>query len=228
MPTLNNTLNWNAIDTVLLDMDGTLLDLHFDNHFWLEYLPKRYAQHHDICPDQATRELHSRFEAKRGTLEWYCLEHWSDELAVDIRRIKKEVDHLISERPFTQAFLSFLGDQGKQRILITNAHPHTLELKLQVTGIEPLLDQIISSHQYGAPKEEQSFWQQLHRQINFDPARTLFVDDTECILAAAQQFGIANLLCIHQPDSKGHHRQIERFPAIDHFDELIPASYHRS
>ncbi|MGB5279222.1 MAG: haloacid dehalogenase, partial [Gammaproteobacteria bacterium] len=23
------------IDTVLLDLDGTLLDLHFDNHFWL-------------------------------------------------------------------------------------------------------------------------------------------------------------------------------------------------
>ncbi|HBT55971.1 MAG TPA: haloacid dehalogenase, partial [Pseudomonas sp.] len=32
-------LNWNAIDTVLLDMDGTLLDLHFDNHFWLEHMP---------------------------------------------------------------------------------------------------------------------------------------------------------------------------------------------
>ncbi|MFV8760570.1 GMP/IMP nucleotidase, partial [Yersinia enterocolitica] len=28
-------LNWQEIDTVLLDMDGTLLDLEFDSHFWL-------------------------------------------------------------------------------------------------------------------------------------------------------------------------------------------------
>ena len=24
------------VDTILLDMDGTLLDLHYDNHFWME------------------------------------------------------------------------------------------------------------------------------------------------------------------------------------------------
>src|SRR5688572_6670841 len=34
-------IDWNAVDTVLLDMDGTLLDLHFDNYFWLTHLPKR-------------------------------------------------------------------------------------------------------------------------------------------------------------------------------------------
>ncbi|MEK9134555.1 MAG: haloacid dehalogenase, partial [Pseudomonadota bacterium] len=27
---------WNNLDTLLLDLDGTLLDLHYDNHFWLE------------------------------------------------------------------------------------------------------------------------------------------------------------------------------------------------
>ncbi|UTW46728.1 GMP/IMP nucleotidase [bacterium SCSIO 12696] len=207
-------------------MDGTLLDLHFDNHFWLEYLPQRYAEHHGLCPNQATNELHARFEAKRGTLEWYCLEHWSEQLAVNIRELKEEIDHLIQERPFTQGFLDYLGDEGKQRVLVTNAHPDSLSLKLQITGIGDRLDRIISSHQFGAPKEEQTFWQQLHQQLGFDPQRTLFVDDTERILEAAQQFGIKHLLCIHQPDSKGVHRNIERFPAINHFDELTPSNYH--
>ena len=32
-------LNWSKIDTVLLDMDGTLLDLHYDSHFWLNVIP---------------------------------------------------------------------------------------------------------------------------------------------------------------------------------------------
>ena len=37
-------INWPQIDTVFLDMDGTLLDLHFDNHFWREHMPRRYAE----------------------------------------------------------------------------------------------------------------------------------------------------------------------------------------
>jgi putative hydrolase of the HAD superfamily len=31
------------IDTVLLDMDGTILDLKFDSHFWRELVPTKYA-----------------------------------------------------------------------------------------------------------------------------------------------------------------------------------------
>ncbi len=32
---------WSRIDVVCLDMDGTVLDLRFDNRFWLEMLPRR-------------------------------------------------------------------------------------------------------------------------------------------------------------------------------------------
>ena len=216
------TIDWRTVDTVLLDMDGTLLDLHFDNFFWRDHLPRRYAEHHGLCPDQASRELHARFEAKRGTLDWYCLEYWSAELAVNIRQLKEEIDHLIRERPYVQQFLRELGDHGKQRILITNAHPQSLELKLAITGIDALLDTVVSSHQYCAPKEERAFWQQLHGQLQFDPARTLFVDDTECILSAASDFGIRHLLCVAQPDSRAQPRQIPDFPAVTHFDELLP------
>ena len=41
---VDQVLDWDSIDTVLLDMDGTLLDLHFDNHFWLEFVPHKYAE----------------------------------------------------------------------------------------------------------------------------------------------------------------------------------------
>ncbi|WIO75005.1 GMP/IMP nucleotidase [Porticoccaceae bacterium LTM1] len=217
-------IDWNAIDTVLLDMDGTLLDLHFDNFFWLDHLPRRYAEHHGVCPDQATKDLHARFDAKRGSLEWYCLEYWSNELSLDICQLKEEVNHLIQERPFVQEFLRELGDSGKQRVLITNAHPGSLSLKLRITGIDQLLDTVISSHRYGAPKEEQSFWQQLHSELQFNPERTLFIDDTERILTSAKEFGIKHLLCITQPDSKMAPRTIEHYPAVTHFDEVLPVT----
>jgi HAD superfamily hydrolase (TIGR01509 family) len=215
-------LDWDSIDTVLLDMDGTLLDLHFDNFFWLEYLPKRYAEHHGICPDEATTKLHSFFNEKKGTLDWYCLEYWSEQLAMNIRQLKKEIAHLIQERPFVQEFLTALEKNNIQRVLITNAHHHSLELKLAITGIDQQLDQIITSHSYQAPKEDQLFWQKLHQDINFNPQRTLFIDDTESILMAAEKFGIKYLLCITQPDSKQAIRQLHQFPAITHFNELLP------
>ncbi|MEH6528571.1 MAG: GMP/IMP nucleotidase [Porticoccus sp.] len=215
-------IDWNNIDTVLLDMDGTLLDLHFDNFFWLTHLPKRYAEHHNICPNKATGELHGLFNDKRGTLDWYCLEYWSRELSVNIRQLKEEINHLIQERPYVLEFLKQLGASGKQRVLVTNAHPLSLELKLSATGIEDLLDHIYSSHEFGQPKESQLFWHALAAQQHFDPSRTLFIDDSIDVLHSAQQYGIGHLLGINQPDSKQGSRKIDGFQAITHFDEILP------
>lgn len=215
-------IDWTNIDTVLLDMDGTLLDLHFDNYFWLTHLPQRYAEHHGVCPDQATKDLHNRFNEKRGTLDWYCLEFWSKELSVNIRELKKEVEHLIVERPFVQEFLTQLGETGIQRVLITNAHPQSLELKLSLTGIGPLLDHIYTSHQFGHPKESPNFWHALKQQQHFEPKRTLFIDDSLEVLKAAKKYGIGHLLGISQPDSKQQARQVNGFPSIQHFNEIFP------
>lgn len=215
-------IDWRAIDTVLLDMDGTLLDLHFDNHFWLTHLPARYAEHHGLCPDEATQKLHQLFHEKRGTLDWYCLDFWSRSLAVNIRQLKEEIQHLIAERPDAVQFLRALKATGKQRILITNAHRESLELKLAATGIEAELDLIISSHDYGYPKEDQQFWRALADQVPFDPARTLFIDDSLAVLTAAERYGIKYLCAIRQPDSKKTAVDTGHFPAIDHFADIFP------
>lgn len=218
-------IDWSAIDTVLLDMDGTLLDLHFDNVFWLQHLPQRYAEHHGLCPDETRKALHQRFDLMRGTLDWYCLDYWDRELSLDIRRLKEEIQYLIVERPHAIHFLQQLGQAGKQRVLATNAHPRSLELKLSRTGIGTHLDRIISSHQYRAPKESPLFWQSLVDDIGLDPARTLFIDDSVAVLQAAENFGIRHLLCIHQPDSQLLRRHEGPYPAIDHFDEILPLPF---
>lgn len=217
-------IDWSAIDTVFLDMDGTLLDLHFDNYFWLHHLPQRYAEHHNLNPDQAIEDLLRQFASKQGTLDWYCTDYWSNALSVDIPALKREVSHLIAERPQVRRFLQNLGAGHRSRVLITNAHRHSLSLKLEITGIDTLLDQVISSHDYGAPKESRAFWQQLRTHVIFDPDRALFIDDSEAVLCAAREFGIRHLLCIRQPDSKQARRINLAFPAIDHFDELLPAA----
>lgn len=215
-------IDWNDIDTVLLDMDGTLLDLHFDNFFWLEHLPRRYAEAYGLDLPTANQKLQAHIKAHEGTLNWYCLEFWSDSLGLDIRALKEEVKHKIAVRPFVVEFLQRLKTRNKRLVLITNAHPQSLDLKLEVTAIDQWLHMVISSHEFQQPKEAQEFWQQLHQREPFEPARTLFIDDTVRILDSARAFGVRHLLCLQQPDSQREVRKISEYPAIHHFDEIMP------
>jgi len=214
-------LNWSAIDTVLLDMDGTLLDLHFDNHFWLDYLPQRYAEHHGISREAADAELVPLFKHHAGQLNWYCTDFWSRELKLSIRDLKREVADLIALRPDADYFLAALRRAGKRVVLITNAHRDSLSLKMERVELAPWFDRLISSHDYGFPKEDQQFWHALQQDSPFDPARTLFIDDSLPILRSARAHGVAHLLAVLQPDSRGALKDTEEFAAVDGYRELV-------
>jgi putative hydrolase of the HAD superfamily len=160
------------------------------------------------------------FRRTAGTLDWYSLDYWSRELAVDIVQLKREVEHLIAVHPFVEEFLERL--QGRKRvILVTNAHRKSLRLKLEHTGIGRFFEAMISSHDYQRPKEDPEFWRRLQRELNFDPARTLLVEDHVGILDTARGFGIAHLIAVSRPDSKGAARAINGYPAIENFGELL-------
>jgi 5'-nucleotidase len=223
-------IDWNAINTVLLDMDGTLLDLHYDNYFWSTYLPKRYAEIKNIPLPQAKDKLHKHISSQEGTLNWYCLDYWSEALEINIGELKAEpaIKHKIIERPHTLAFLQFLHQKNKHVVLVTNAHPTGLNMKLAATSFGQYLHHIVSSHQFNTPKEEQLFWQCLSKHLStvnndqhpFDPEKTLFIDDNERILRAAGIYGIAHTVGIHQPDSTIS-RQLAIPNAIQHFTEIM-------
>lgn len=210
-------LNWNNIDTVLLDMDGTLLDLHFDNQFWVEYLPRRYAEKHGQTVAWAKRHIHPMMHRIQGQMDWYCLDFWTRELGLPIVELKREMAHLIQMRPGADAFLRALQSSGRQVVLITNAHRDSLALKMERVELRSYFQRLISSHDFGYPKEEQAFWHALRAELDFDPQRTLFIDDGLAILRAARAFGIAQLLAVRQPDSKGELRDTGEFAAVDDF-----------
>ena len=215
-------LDWQQIDTVLLDMDGTLLDLHFDNHFWLEHLPQAYASHKHIGYDEALAELNTHFVGLRGTLSWYCLDYWSDLTGLPVALLKEDVAHKIRFRPHVQDFLLQLQQAGKRRVIVTNAHRDSVNLKLRHTGLDRYVDRIISSHDYREPKENQAFWDHLLHDEPFDPARTLLIDDSQSVLESAARWGIGHLLMVFHPDSARPPVTSDRFAGIHHFDELAP------
>ena len=219
-------LDWARIDTVLLDMDGTLLDQHFDNYFWSEHLPRRYAEKNNLSLEESRRLLDTHLNDRIGSLQWYCLDYWSNLVDMDMAALKHEISHKIRIRPYTEEFLQALRQMGKKLVLITNCHRAGLELKMAITRIDRLLDLVVSSHDYQVPKEEHEFWLRLQQQEHFHPERTLFIDDTPRVLASARRFGIPWLVCINKPDSQMPAKKSGRYIDIEHFDEIMPGPVH--
>ncbi len=226
MSNLPIQLDWDSIDTVLLDMDGTLLDLHFDFYFWTQHLPQKYSQIHNADINEVTDNIAHRLAEKQGQLEWYCTDYWSQQFKLNIIAAQTEVQHLIRERAQVIEFLNQLGMMQKKRILITNSDRPSIKLKFANCALDQLLDQVISSHDYQVAKEQQQFWHQLQTHIDFDPKTALFIDDSEAVLDSAQQFGIKQLLSIKQPISSQLREVGSKYPMVENFLALFTGKTH--
>ena len=216
-------MDWKKITTVFLDMDGTLLDLYFDNYFWHEHVPLRFSEKHAIKLNDAKQELLTRYNSKSGSLDWYCVDYWSDELELDIAALKREVSKHIQIFPNVEKFLNKLNQHGKRIALVTNAHRKSIAVKMDHLDLDNHFEKIISSHDYGYAKEEDEFWHKLMQAEPFDPSSTLFIDDNLAVLAAAEAYGVAHLITIKQPDSSKPVQDTMHYQAIDNFAEIMPS-----
>ena len=216
-------LPWPTIETVMFDMDGTLLDLHFDNYFWLTLVPRYYSEKHGVTVEEALDHVRLKYSQVHGTLDWYCIDYWQDELELDIPQMKHTITHKIAIRPNVERFLQALHALGKRVVLITNAHPISLELKMQHTGIGQYFHQRISSHNLRLAKENHGFWEKLQLLEPYTPKRTVLFDDSLPVLRQAQKEGIAHLWAIKQPDSQQPPIQAAEFPQVEDFDHIMPA-----
>lgn len=216
----NPAPRWGQVDTVLLDLDGTLLDLAFDNRFWRELVPQRLAERRGTDFAGAWRELVPMFEATHGTLDWYCLEYWSRELDLDLATLKRAVRHEIAWLPRARSFLERLRSSGRRIVLVTNSHPHTLEIKDAQLNLRRRFDAVYSSHELGAAKEHADFWSRLAGAETDVGERALLVDDSLPVLGAARRHGIGQLWAVRRPDSREPCRAVDGFPSVESVHEL--------
>jgi 5'-nucleotidase len=220
---MQSIVNWGAVEWVLLDMDGTILDLSFDNYFWRELVPLRYAEKNGLTLKHAREVLAPKFEAVQHTLPWYCTDHWSEVTGLDMAGLKREVRARIGPVDGAEDFLKAVLASGRRLWLATNAHADSWRLKLEYTGFGRYFERVICSHDFSYPKEDIRFWAAARDVHPFDPARTLFAADSMPVLSAAQAYGIAQVVGIRKPDSQMPERPLDAFTSVRTLAELTPS-----
>ena len=214
-------IDWRSIDDVLLDMDGTLLDLHYDATFWLNNVHSIVANLTGEPEHVIQERFHRELKRHEGTLAWYCTDYWADFFGIDLIEAKQQLAHLIRFRPHAEQFLNVLNSLPLRTLIATNAHPDVIQLKLNVVPLEDMVDGIVSSHQYGVAKEHPDFWRALFDEYAINPDRALFMDDSSKVLDAADRAGVREVVEIRHPNLSEPPRSTWK-QGIDDFDVLFP------
>ena len=209
------------IKYVLLDLDGTLLDLHFDDYFWAHLVPEKYAEKHDMTPETAKEYLYKTYKSHEKTLQWCDIDFWSRELNLDIPALKEQIRHLIAVHPHVIEFLEKMRADGKKIYLLTNAHNKTVKIKFKKTKIGKYFDDVLCSFDVGHPKEFVDFWEKAQKKIGFNKENSVFIDDTEDVLKSARDFGIKYLIFKSSANSKAEPKTTDEFITIHSFRELM-------
>lgn len=207
--------------TLMLDMDGTVLDLAFDNYVWLQLIPERYAEANEMTVDEARAYVLGQAKARQGRLEWYCLDHWSELLGLDVLGLHRGVNDRIRFLPGALEFLQTVRANDVRVLLVTNSHPGTLDLKDEVTGLSVHFDAIYTSHEFGFAKETQDFWNALQEEERFERDTTLFVDDSHYVLDSAATWGIGMLVEVLRPDTTVTKVRRSRHAGVDGVADLL-------
>ena len=162
-------------DCFLLDLDGTLLDLKFDHKFWFKHVVLCFSQKEKIEFEDAKNTLSELYKNERGTLKWYCTDYWSEKLGLDLKRITETYMNDIQDFEGTHTFLANLQSMKKTIIIVSNAHRDTINVKLTKTKLWGYFDDVISSHDYGYPKEDINFWINLEKNLLFEKTQSVLI-----------------------------------------------------
>jgi putative hydrolase of the HAD superfamily len=216
-------LDWSSVDDVLLDLDGTLLDRDFDNVFFEEELPRRYARLNRMDDTAARDKVFALYRSVEGELAWTDLHYWTRVLGIDVVALTRELAGRIRYLPGAETFLAHLRNLGKRVTVLTNAHADGVAIKCQQTGVDQRVDRIVTAFEVGSLKMRQAYWPACQQLVGFDPARALYIDDDEACLDAARTFGIRYLYHSARSSTTRPPHPSPRYPSLLSLLHLLPA-----
>ena len=118
--------------------------------------------------------------------------------------------------PGALQFLDRLRRHGKRCLLTTNAHPTAWRSRTARPGLGAHFDALVSSHEFGVPKESPEFWQRLAERHDVEPetARCSSTTARQCCMPR-ETAGVAGYTrCCSRTRPSRRTRRCPAFPGV--------------
>ena len=204
----------NSTTAILSDLDGVILDQHYDRKFWQSWLPEHVANQTNQSIEKIQIEIQLKIDGQKGTLNWYDLNYWDDLLDVDCMEIIKEQEEKPSFLEGSLEALQELSTLKNPKHILTNGDPRLQEYKAEARNFLQFFDSIFYSMHAGYPKEKKEFWTLARHNLNLDFEDSIFIDDDFKVVTIAVKAGVKRVIWITPGKNRILQNGIETFSSL--------------
>lgn len=169
---------------VSLDLDGTIVSRDYVDYFWLELVPRLYAERHKLSLEEAKREVRKQYdEVGPGDLRWYSPEYWFERFSLDRELMSwalEEAGRLV--KPYSDALEFIETVKGRVRLVLsTSASREFVELVFaRVPELASTFSRIFSSvSDFSLPGKPPQFYKAILNHLGAEPSEIVHAGDDE-------------------------------------------------
>lgn len=221
-------------DVILWDLDGTLLDFSYSQHFSLckcleeigvtptEEMVERYSEINESWWQRLERGEVSKIQLLTGRFQELFAEYGI--VCADVNRFREDYEqYLGSVYKYQDNSLEICKSlQGKCRqFIVTNGITITAVKKLKLSGFTDIMEKVFISEQLGVPKPQKIFFDKVFETIPEVPKdRILIVGDSlSSDMRGGNNAGIAT--CWYNPKAAVNTTDVQVDFSIGHLKEVV-------
>jgi putative hydrolase of the HAD superfamily len=175
-----------------VDLDGTVIDREFAEHFWMEFMPKLYAESKGVPLEEARRTVYAAYdEVGPLDLRWYLPEYWLDRFGIRANPRELILENAGWLRVYPDAAELLRGlDDGYVVVASTNSAKIFAEVYQEVLGLR--FSAVLSCvSDFGMARKSARFYRMVAERLGVEPGDILHVgDDPERDLLEALEAGV--------------------------------------
>ena len=172
-----------GVEVVSLDLNGTLVTRGYADYFWLELVPRAYAERWGLGLEEARRAVAAEYDrVGPGDLRWYLPEFWARRLGldVDVGELVREAASRAEVYPDVPEALERLAEGF--RLVVASNMPRgfaeaVVERVEEAVGRRVFEGCFSCVSDLGIPRKEPAFYRYVCAEVGAPPARVLHVGD---------------------------------------------------
>jgi len=184
-----------SVSVVSFDLDGTLVTREYVDYFWLELVPRLYAERHSLGLEEAKRIVYASYdEVGPRDVRWYMPGYWFRRFGIEDRLEDALREAAERVRPYPDALEVVEWLRGRCTLVIcTSAAREFVNLVLSRIPLyrSSFKHVFSSSSDFGFPGKPPAFFQRVSELLGVSPQEILHVgDDEENDFANARRAGV--------------------------------------